>query len=385
MQQLTGCKFSGTIRLSFPYSTIQLLVFMLDNALVQDILRDVLSCQLPLSPKDYEITPLRGDASNRRYYRLYVPGQVQAPSIVVMELAEPEDFKKSEEQVSSSRIPIRELPFINILRHLESCQVAVPKLYHYDAKKGWLFLEDLGDVTLWDELKGQAPENYWRYYSQAIDELLKIQIVGTQRSNPDCIAFGRAFDVPLLMWEFDHFLEYGVEVYKKKKISPQDRRKIRSAFDEIARQLASEPRYLTHRDYHSRNLMVQAGKVRILDFQDALMGPSQYDLASLLRDSYVTLPDNLVGRLMDYYLDRRESLEGVKIDRRLFVKHFDFMSIQRNLKAAGRFAYIDAVKHNPHYLQFIPPTLGKVRNNLAKYPELGELRKVLSGYMEELR
>jgi len=358
---------------------------MLDEAAVQDILRGVLGCQLQLSPGRYAITPLRGDASNRKYYRLYPADHRQGFSIIVMELAEPEAFKKSEEQVSTSHVPIRELPYINILKHLQACQVAVPQLYYYEEKKGWLFLEDLGDITLWEELKGGDLEIHQRYYILAIDELLKIQLQGTRLTSSDCITFGRAFDVPLLMWEFDHFLEYGVEVYKKKKITPEDRRKIREVFEEIARSLAAEPRYFTHRDYHSRNLMIHKGKIRVLDFQDALMGPAQYDLASLLRDSYLSLSEDLIKELLDYYLDRKRALEGVAVDRQKFLRLFDWMSIQRNLKAAGRFAYIDAVKRNPNYLQFIPSTLSNVRRNLAKYQELGELKTVLSRYVEELK
>jgi hypothetical protein len=358
---------------------------MLNEAAVQDILRKVLARQLPLSPGRYEITPLRGDASNRRYYRLHPSDHGKGDSVIVMELAEPEAFKKSEEKVSTNLAPIRELPYINILKHLKNSQVAVPQLYYYDEKKGWLFLEDLGDITLWEELKGRDLETHRRYYTQAIDELLKIQIQATHLANPDCIAFGRAFDAPLLMWEFDHFLEYGVEVYKKKKIAPQDRQKVRAIFEDIAQSLAAEPRCFTHRDYHSRNLMVQGGKIRVLDFQDALMGPAQYDLASLLRDSYLSLPEKLMTELLDYYMDRKQTLEGQPMNRQSFVRLFDRMSIQRNLKAAGRFAYIDTVKHNPNYLQFIPPTLGYVRKNLAKYPELGELHDILSRYVEELQ
>jgi aminoglycoside/choline kinase family phosphotransferase len=358
---------------------------MLDEAAVQGILRDILTRQLHLSPGHYNITPLRGDASNRRYYRLHPSDSMEGDSVVVMELAEPEAFKKSEEAVSASQVPVRELPYINILKHLTASQVAVPQLYYYQEKRGWLFLEDLGDMTLWEELKGRDLETHRRYYMQAIEELLKIQIQATRLPNPDCIAFGRAFDVPLLMWEFDHFLEYGVEVYKKRKIQPQDRQKIRAIFEEISRSLAAEPRCFTHRDYHSRNLMIHRGKIRVLDFQDGLMGPAQYDLASLLRDSYLSLPEGLIAELLEYYIDRKQALEGVALNRQGFMRLFDMMSIQRNLKAAGRFSYIDAVKQNPHYLQFIPPTLGSVRKNLAKYPELGELHTILSRYVEELQ
>jgi N-acetylmuramate 1-kinase len=358
---------------------------MLDEAFVEELLNGILRRELDLLPERYEIIPLLGDASNRKYYRLRPATPAGAKSIILMELAEAEDFKKSEEKVTTSRVPVKELPYINILRHLETCQVAVPKLYYYEKEKGLLFLEDLGDITLREELDGCDPAAYRPYYVLAIEELLKIQIQGTRLENPDCIAFGRAFDMPLLMWEFDHFLEYGVEEGHAKKMDPKDRHRCRSLFEEIAQSLAMQPRYLTHRDFHSRNLMIQDGKIRVLDFQDALMGPAQYDLASLLRDSYLSLSEELVQELLTYYLDRKESLEGITVDRKEFIRLFDLMSVQRNLKACGRFAYIHTVKHNPNYLPYISPTLKNVRSNLAKYPELHDLRNLLKQYVEGLK
>jgi aminoglycoside/choline kinase family phosphotransferase len=348
----------------------------------------ILKTKLDIAPSDLAISALQGDASNRSYYRLHYTHRDRPATLILMELAEPEAFKKSEEAVSASTIRIDEIPYINILRHLAQSDVAVPKLYFYDPKAGLLFLEDLGDQTLEKGLKSRTAEEIRGYYRLAIDELLKIQGPATRDRNSNCVAFGRAFDVPLFMWEFDHFLEYGIEARTGASIKPGDRDIIRGAFLKISETLAREPRFLTHRDYHSRNLMVHRDRIWLLDFQDALMGPCVYDLASLLRDSYTVLPEPMVDDLIHYYLERRPEWiteDPQKQDRTLFRKQFDLMSIQRNLKAAGRFVYIDIVKKKPYLLPYIPQTLGYVWRNLNRYQELKTLRDVLQPYVVEFQ
>jgi aminoglycoside/choline kinase family phosphotransferase len=162
-----------------------------------------------------------------------------------------------------------------------------------------------------------------------------------------------------------------------------DRRIVRAEFQKIAELMAAQPRVFTHRDYHSRNLMVNGGGLGVLDFQDALLGPAMYDLASLLRDAYIALEEELVTELIGYYLDQVGTERVGGLDRESFRRLFDFTSIQRNLKAAGRFVYIDRVKGNPKFLCDIPRTLGYVRRNLLKYPELSTLRKHLTPYVPE--
>jgi len=348
----------------------------------------ILKTKLGIAVSDLAIHPLKGDASNRSYYRLQYAGENRPATMIVMELAEPEAFKKSEEAVSAHTSTVDELPYINILNHLAKSDVAVPKLHYYDPAAGLLFLEDLGDRTLEIEIKDGHETSLRRYYRLAIDELLKIQGPATRDRNRNCIAFGRAFDVPLLMWEFDHFLEYGIEARTGVSIRPADRETIRGEFLKICETLAAEAKVFTHRDYHSRNLMVHQNRVWLLDFQDALLGPCVYDLASLLKDSYTVLQESIVDELIDYYLERRAAMmdDGTKKqDRASFRKRFDFMSIQRNLKAAGRFVYIDVVKKKKHLLPYIPQTLSYVRHNLNRLDELKNLRDALRPYVDELR
>lgn len=364
----------------YDHSHLVILETMLDHKKITTFL----SQKIGLQHQQFRINRLLGDASNRTYYRLHLERIGRPHSMILMELAEPEAFKKSEEKVSQSTIPIKELPYINILNHLARSGIAVPKLYYYNKAAGWLFLEDLGHRTVEQEIKGKGKKTIQRYYEQALDELVKIQDQGSHQGKYRCVAFGRTFDMPLVMWEFDHFLQYGIPYCARRAIKPSDRKKIRAAFLKIADELARLPRTFTHRDYHSRNLMVHRKRIWVLDFQDALMGPYVYDLASLLRDSYTILDNTLVNKLLDYYQDRSRSSVRQKQNPESFRRIFDLMTVQRNLKAVGRFAYISQVKNNPRFLRYIPQTLRSVKRNLDQYPELSTLRTLLQPYLQEI-
>ncbi|MCX5721924.1 MAG: phosphotransferase [Nitrospirae bacterium] len=340
--------------------------------------------RLPFPGQFKSLTPLAGDASNRRYFRIELTGPDVRP-VILMQLAEAEAFKQSEEAVSGAAQQVTELPFLNILSHLSKAGVSVPSLYHYDQVAGLLYLEDFGDLTLSEACREASAEELEARYAQAVDALVEMQVKATSPADPNCLAFHRSFDVPLLMWEFEHFLEYGIDVRQGAPMTDEDRRDIRGAFEKVAKLLAGEPHVFVHRDYHSRNLMVDGARLGVIDFQDALMGPATYDLASLLRDAYIELDEALIDRLINRYLDQMAAHRQVWTNRVAFRRLFDLTSIQRNLKAAGRFVYIDRVKGNPKFLADIPRTLDYVRRNLQKYPELEPLRKLLARYVPELQ
>jgi len=307
-----------------------------------------------------------------------------------MQLADPEAFKAAEEAVSEPDVDIQELPFVNVLRHLAGRGVSVPTLHYYDTAAGLLYLEDFGDVTLYQACEDKDRPQVEPLYAQAIDTLVDIHLRGTFPADPHCLAFQRVYREALFIWEFDHFLEYGVVARHGKPMCANDDLPIRETFQMMAQWLASQPRVLTHRDYHSRNLLVQGDRLGVIDFQDALLGPATYDLASLLRDSYRVLEEALIEKMINRYcvgmcagLDRNLQETMGLTDRRTFQRLFDWTSIQRNLKAAGRFVYIDRVKQNPKFLEAIPRTLGYVRSTLGKYPELRSLEKHLAPYLHE--
>lgn len=344
---------------------------------------------LPFSSSLAHCVPLAGDASNRRYYRLQLSGGA-VESLILMQLADPEAFKASEEAVSGFGEDISELPFLNILNHLQAVGVSVPVLYFFDETAGLLFLEDFGDVTLALACQEATSATIARLYRQAIDLLVQLHVQASVSSKSSCLAFSRSFDVPLYAWEFDHFLEYGIVARQGKPMCGEDFLLIRDEFQKIAEWMAEQPSVFTHRDFHSRNLMVDGDRLGVIDFQDALMGPVTYDLASLLRDSYIALDESLIDELLAYYREKMcQALPSSQQtamhlnDANMFRRLFDFSSIQRNLKAAGRFVYIDRVKGNPNFLASIPRTLNNVHANLTKYPQLHHLLKHLSPYVPE--
>jgi aminoglycoside/choline kinase family phosphotransferase len=350
-----------------------------DTAHVAETLRHKLPFRVDLIKQ----SPLTGDASNRRYFRLELAGG-PPHTLVLMQLASPEAFKQSEEAVSRGAPAIMELPFVNIQKHLVKADVAVPALHYYDETAGLLYLEDLGDVTLAEASEDATTPDTPELYFNAVDALVGLHLKASFPADPQCIAFGRAFDVPLLMWEFDHFIEYGIEKRAGVPLPEPEKAAIRAEMHKVAELVAEQPRVFTHRDYHSRNLMVQDRRVRVLDFQDALMGPATYDLASLLRDSYLTLPEDLVEELVVRYLDARAQA-GAPLDRMQFIRLFDLTSIQRNLKAAGRFVYILLEKNNDRYMQHIPRTLANVKRNLGRHRSLRGLQSALARHVPELQ
>jgi hypothetical protein len=157
------------------------------------------------------ISPLAGDASSRRYYRVHLRGAGAPASVVAMQLPPESPLPLSSEELAVFKEPPKELPFLNVHRFLSDIGVRVPRLYREWQKDGILVLEDLGDTALWDRVQGLSASEILAWYQKAIDELLKIHIQGTAHRDIQCIAFQQRFDFRLYMWEFDHFLEYGLK------------------------------------------------------------------------------------------------------------------------------------------------------------------------------
>lgn len=321
------------------------------------------------------VEALPGDASTRQYFRIKTENQ----NFIVM-VTEP--FTKE----------TKTFPFLVLQKHLYSAGVDVPAVYEVDPEKGMILLEDLGDTTFLKKLQIVSNTELERHlYERAIDALIHFQVFASPLHKPsDLEAYRLAFDLEKLMWEVQFTVEHFYEGYLKRKIKPIDRKILIQDFSKICELLAKEPRVFTHRDYHSRNIMVLPGKIRkkklrterfvMIDFQDARMGPVQYDLASLLKDSYYQIDETQVDRLIDYYIARWEAETDEALDRNKFRFVFDHMAIQRNFKAIGSFASFYMLRGNPSYLKFIGNTFENIRRTLLKYPELSNLREVLYHY-----
>ena len=327
-----------------------------------------------------------GDASSRRYYRALLDGPRAPRSAIVMEL-QGSSLPLSSEELAIFHEPPKELPFLNLHRFLNRLGVRIPALYGHWVEEGILLLEDLGDRCLWDSVQGLSPAEIIRWYEKAIDQLLLIQVAGTRAKDDSCVAFKQRFDFRLYMWEFDHFLEYGLEKRPGGKISSAERELLARSFEDISRRLESQPPCLNHRDYHSWNLMVLNGEVAVIDFQDALLAPPQYDLASLLNDretDRIIQPD-MEDRLIRYYLQKRDEAGEERVNRDDFLDIYILSAVQRDLKVVGRFHYLDLIKGRPGYKKYLPPTLKRLKRNLKRLPYLEKLLPVLAAHFEEMR
>jgi aminoglycoside/choline kinase family phosphotransferase len=330
------------------------------------------------------LTPLAGDASSRRYYRAALSGDAPA-SLIVMELAGSSLPLSSEELAVFARPPA-ELPFLSLHRFLSRIGVRVPALYGQWPDEGVLFLEDLGDRSLWDAAQALAGDDTAKLYQKAIDELIKIHVLGTKGRDEACIAFQQRFDFRLYMWEFEHFLEFGFSSSAKAPAG-DDRSLLQRAFERMARDLERQTPCLNHRDFHSWNLMVRDGEIAVIDFQDALLAPMQYDLASLLNDRETdrVIDGRLEELLIDYYLRRRREFGEAPVDRAAFFECYVLSALQRDFKVVGRFEYLARVKGKPQYKKYLPPTLRRLRRNLERAPGFDHLIPVLSRYFEAMR
>jgi len=318
-------------------------------------------------------SPLQGDASTRQYYRLSMEYQEDASeprTLILMQLETPN---------------VRgETDFIRILKFLQGIHLPVPELFYFDTERGLLLLQDCGDVTLEAHLHSADPETLKSWYLKAVHLLATMQTDATRAIGSDCPAYHLKFDVEKLMWEMDFMLEHFIEGLLQSNLKPATRKELRKQLTRLCSPLAGQTPWFTHRDYHSRNLMVHNDALVLLDFQDARMGPSQYDLVSLLRDSYLPLPDSLVWELVDSFIQKKQELGNRTIDREDFIRVFDLMSIQRNLKAIGTFGYQKTIKNNDRYMLYIAPTLEYVRQAFTRRTELKPLHAILSEVIPEL-
>ncbi len=320
------------------------------------------------------VLKLKGDASNRSYYRVGT-----APSSTVLMVMPKDALTKSEEVTQGA--PPTELPFLNVHRYLTALGVRVPKILRYDEPAGMMVLEDLTDLTFEAALKGGSRH---ALYSQAVRLLARLRADAEARPDLSCLAFTRAFDENLYDWEFHHFREWGLEAWSGKKPSDSERSQLDQIFKRLSAQLAAAPKGFTHRDYQSRNLMVKDGELVVIDFQDALLGPRQYDLVALLRDSYVELDRPFILEMLAIYVAEFQARTGEKISMPQFTAFFDLLTVQRKLKDAARFEFINRVKGNAGFLVSIPASLRYVQEALHQQPLLADLHRLVAKYVPEL-
>ena len=305
------------------------------------------------------MTPASADASFRRYFRIQQNGK----SYILMDA--PPDREDCR-------------PFVHISRLFLELGLHVPEILGEDAGQGFLLLSDLGSRLYLDELDASSVD---RLYGDALGALATLQSCGSVADLP-------SYDRKLLLFEMSLFRDWLLGTHLDMSLNDAEQSRLHLDFELLADNALRQPAVCVHRDYHSRNLMVSDyHNPGILDYQDAVIGPMTYDLVSLLRDCYISWPRQQVeGWVLGYYELAQQTgiLRTGQISEQQFLRWFDWMGVQRHLKAAGIFARLNHRDGKPGYLGDIPRTLGYVQDVCERYAELESLGRITERVLARL-
>ncbi len=301
--------------------------------------------------EDYSCKKIAGDCSFRSYYRI----KVGEKSLILM-FAPPayEDIK----------------PFIQVGELLLGHGLAAPKMFGFDFEEGFLLLEDFGDLSYNKSMKDGGAGHEEFLYKNAIDALIKVQGIAK-------IGAIAKYNHEMLFRELMVYIDWYLD-YKGEKFSLEQMKRFKDEFFKLFDKLNWQDKTLVLRDYHADNLMYLQGKggvdsVGLLDFQDAVVGSSAYDLVSLIEDARRDVDLDLGERLIEYYLQKNP-----KIDREKFLQDYKILSLQRNVKILGIFARMAKRSGQNSYLGLIPRVQDHISRTLDSDDGLfGGVKKVL--------
>jgi len=288
-----------------------------------------------------KIVPLTPDASTREYFRI----PWRHGTAVAAVYREPFDPAVH--------------PYLDVTRLFLECALPVPEVYDVDGAEGIIVQEDLGDRQLAQVFETAADEEHESLLEQAIEIIARIQTATPRAFERDSISSRLAFDEAKLAWELNFFVEHYFGSLRHETLRHGEAAELRVELNDVAAELAACPRVLCHRDYHSSNLMVDSkNRIRVVDHQDARMGPVSYDLVSLLTDRQPEPPSLAAVRAHRLeFLEARRKQGLPAIDPDDFCKEFRLMTIQRGLKAIGTFSCQTAVYgRGAFYERHIRPT-----------------------------
>ena len=321
-----------------------------------------------------KIEALRGDLSTRRFWCVAIatPPETAAPPTAILVDLGPDDLPRYVRVLNLLPTPITEPPWINLHRFLESIGAPVPSLYDADPEQRAMLVEDVGQLSLLDavRLPGADTADLFRL---AADELLRLHVDGTARIDHRCVASQIEYSGRLFEWEFKEFSEVGLAA-----VAPgADSSIIAPELVDIAARLDRYPRVFSHRDYHRENLYIQDGpRLRIIDFQDALMAPAAQDLAVLLttRDTDEVITPAIEHRILDFYFAGLARRGVHTLSAEDFMTSYRLCVLQHALKMIGRFEMFER-NGKAGYRRYIPNLLGQSRRMLAEmradFPKLG--------------
>tara|TARA_Y100001935_G_C17304006_1_gene511085 strand:+ start:1891 stop:2877 length:987 start_codon:yes stop_codon:yes gene_type:complete len=308
------------------------------QAQLQDWLKKI------LPSKRFSLNQISGDASFRRYFRLIFEDK----STVIAVDAPPE---KENCEV-----------FLDITERLNSINVRVPKILQYNLNDGFMIIEDFGDDLYLQHLNETTADSL---YEDAINEIIKIQYYGNTENLP-------SFGSKIATEEIGLFINWFLKKHLKLIFEKDDEIFFKKCAEDLNSNIEAQPKFFMHRDFHSRNLFIsQKRGPGIIDYQDAAIGPISYDLVSLLRDCYISWPEEKVQFWINDYKNKAKEaklLNSHEFD--VFDEWFDLMGIQRHLKAIGIFSRLYYRDGKGDYLKDIPRVLEYVLNISNKWEKL---------------
>lgn len=292
-----------------------------------------------------EILPLKGDGSERKIYRLKNPQR----SVIGIIGNNPDENKA----------------FVAFTRHFYSCGLRVPQIYAEDLSRDVYLEEDLGDATLFEwmgQIRTQAGFSYRiiAMYQKVLSQLPHFQIRAGAGLDYTLCYQHREFGWASMVWDVHYFKHRFLDVFYQQ---PLDVGELEKDFIKLIEFLVTEAQaYFLYRDFQSRNIMMVGNGFGLIDFQAGRLGPPQYDLASLLIDPYVDLPEELQEELLDFYI--RSWSQKISLDPTAFRRHYEIMAFQRNLQILGAFAFLTRVKGKVYFEAFLPPALSGLKKRV---------------------
>ena len=305
------------------------------------------------------VVALTPDASTREYFRIPWKRGASAIAAVYPEPFDPEIH-----------------PFLDVTRLFVEARLPVPDVLDVDAARGIIVQEDLGDRQLRRVLETLDDDERDAYVERAVSLIADIQAVTPLAFERNSIASRLAFDEAKLAWELNFFCEHYFGSLRGERLKHAEEAELKADLNDLAAELAARPRVLCHRDFHPMNLMVDAkGNLRVIDYQDARMGPASYDLVSLLLDRRTSLPSLAeIRERRLFFLEERARRGLDSIDPDEFAREFRLMTVQRCLKAAGTFSYQTALAGRGEvYRSYIRPMLvlaAQAAEWLERFPAL---------------
>ena len=322
----------------------------------KDRLVSWLESQTSATKGEISLSLISGDASFRKYYRVRIEGNdfvaVDAPPA----------------QEDSQR-------FVSLAKLFRDASVTTPNVFFQDCELGFMLLEDFGDETYLRRLEILRQEGSWQEIYQLYEAAIKTLIDIQTRVNGESFA---QYEGNILLKEMQLFERWFCESFLKLKLNTRTRLLIQDTFTFLAQASRTQQQVPVHRDYHSRNLMVlkprglnDIEKPGVIDFQDALVGPYTYDLVSLLRDAYISWDLKHVNQWLAYYFEnaKRSGLLTVNSQDE-FVRDFDLVGLQRQLKVMGIFARLAIRDNKAGYLADIPQVMQYFIGVGERYAEL---------------